>query len=73
MLNNEHIADLLMGAALADSHLDGREFAAVKRLLAAAMPHWEQAQSRIHHGLGPARWIGLLDDLAATVTAVRGR
>ena len=31
---NELIADLLMGAAFADSRLDGREYAAVKKLLA---------------------------------------
>ncbi len=34
---NELIADLLMGAALADKHLDGRELQAVKRLLTEAM------------------------------------
>jgi uncharacterized tellurite resistance protein B-like protein len=34
---NELIADLLMGAALADKHLDGRELDAVKELLAEAM------------------------------------
>ena len=34
---NECIADLLMGAAFADRRLDGREFAAVKELLAKAM------------------------------------
>ncbi len=34
---NELIADLLMGAALADKHLDGRELEAVKRLLTEAM------------------------------------
>jgi uncharacterized tellurite resistance protein B-like protein len=34
---NEHIADLLMGAAFADKRLDGREYAAVKKLLAQAM------------------------------------
>ena len=33
----ELIADLLMGAAYADDHLDGREFSAVKKLLATAM------------------------------------
>jgi len=31
------IGDLLMGAAMADQHLDGRELATVKRLLAEAM------------------------------------
>lgn len=34
---HDHIADLLMGAALADQHLDGREYEAVKQLLAKAM------------------------------------
>jgi len=34
---HELIADLLMGAALADQHLDGREYEAVKELLAQAM------------------------------------
>jgi uncharacterized tellurite resistance protein B-like protein len=36
-MRNELIADLLMGAAFADSRLDGREFAAVKKLLAEVM------------------------------------
>ena len=34
---NELMADLLMGAAFADKRLDGREYEAVKRLLAQAM------------------------------------
>jgi len=34
---SELIADLLMGAALADSHLDGRELDSVKKLLCEAM------------------------------------
>ena len=34
---NETIADLLMGAAYADNHLDGRELDAVKKLLANVM------------------------------------
>lgn len=33
-MRNELIADLLMGAAFADNRLDGREYAAVKKLLA---------------------------------------
>ncbi len=33
----ELIADLLMGAAYADNHLDGREYEVVKKLLATAM------------------------------------
>lgn len=41
----DKVADLLMGAALADRHLDGRELATVKRLLCRAMgrrelPDW---------------------------------
>jgi hypothetical protein len=34
---NEIIADLLMGAAYADNHLDGRELQTVKELLAKVM------------------------------------
>ena len=34
---NETIADLLMGAAYADNHLDGRELEKVKKLLADVM------------------------------------
>lgn len=34
---NETIADLLMGAAYADNHLDGRELDTVKQLLAQVM------------------------------------
>lgn len=34
---NETLADLLMGAAFADSRLDGREYEAVKNLLAQVM------------------------------------
>lgn len=34
---NEHIADLLMGAALADRQLDGREYEAVQSLMREAM------------------------------------
>jgi uncharacterized tellurite resistance protein B-like protein len=34
---NEAIADLLMGAAYADNHLDGREYEIVKSLLAKSM------------------------------------
>jgi uncharacterized tellurite resistance protein B-like protein len=36
-MRNELIADLLMGAAFADSRLDGREYEAVKALLAGVM------------------------------------
>lgn len=36
-MRNEVIADLLMGAAFADSRLDGREYETVKRLLAEVM------------------------------------
>lgn len=36
-MRNELIADLLMGAAFADSRLDGREYDAVKALLAGVM------------------------------------
>jgi len=36
-MRNELIADLLMGAAFADNRLDGREYAAVKKLLAGVI------------------------------------
>jgi DNA-binding MarR family transcriptional regulator len=37
-----------------------------------ALPRWEQVQMRISAKLGQQRWSGFLEDLAATVSAVRG-
>ena len=40
--------------------------------LETALPYWHQAQGRLVAVLGSGRWSGLLGDLAATLTAVRG-
>jgi DNA-binding MarR family transcriptional regulator len=46
--------------------------AAGKRVFDDARQHWALAQSRVVESLGPARWSGFLQDLAATVAVVRG-
>jgi DNA-binding MarR family transcriptional regulator len=42
-----------------------------RRAFDDARPRWEEAQSRIVKKLGPARWSGFLEDLAATTAAAR--
>jgi DNA-binding MarR family transcriptional regulator len=42
-----------------------------REALAAALPLWEQAQSAVVEGLGPARWDSVLADLKETVSLVR--
>ena len=42
-----------------------------KRAFKDALPRWEQVQIRISAELGQERWSGFLEDLAATVSAVR--
>ena len=44
-----------------------------RRVLEKARPRWEQAQARISASLGQERWSGFLEDLSATVAAVRGQ
>ena len=36
-----------------------------------ALSHWKRTQARIRQQLGPERWAGLLDDLAATVDVAK--
>ena len=41
------------------------------RILKQAQPFWEQAQSQIHKKLGQHKWSNFLNDLSATIAAVR--
>lgn len=43
-----------------------------KKQLSAALPVWEQAQTRFQEKLGAARWKSLLQGLTATVDAALG-
>lgn len=71
---NETLADLLMGAAFADSRLDGREYEAVKNLLAQVMgvdaiPEEMEARlkafdPKAFDPAAAARSLGLEDDAA---------
>ena len=41
------------------------------RILKEAQPFWAQAQSQIHRKLGQHKWSNLLNNLSATIAAVR--
>ena len=41
------------------------------RILKEAQPFWAQAQSQIHSKLGQHKWSSLLNNLSATIAAVR--
>ena len=44
-----------------------------RRVFEAARPRWAEAQSRVSESLGHDRLSGFLEDLAATIAAVRNR
>lgn len=44
-----------------------------RKMAAAALPLWEEAQAGIVTGLGERRWVALLRELAATRAVVRDR